>query len=336
MSDQREQLLNLVYLRYEEAPEFLSVSGISTQMRIQLDASLGAELGDDGGDTTLLGSPAVGVGYSESPTITYIPQRDESFTRQLVAPVELDNIYLLTQYGWELERVLTLLVSRLNQQSFQSRQYRDLVLTLGSLQAQGLISVESVRRREAVSPPISAEGLGASSFINAIEKGYRFEHKSEGYILTENVLHYTLSLNPDAWKNGDLATLAANFKLKPNVASYELDPTPSENPNAIALTTRSVLGVMKYLSGAVSVPAAHADFVRNISSPPDQMLNVRVAERPVDDAFLSVHYRNHWYYVADDDVDSKKTLGLLTSLVRLNITTGGVQNLPVLTLPVGR
>ena len=41
-SEQRELLLNLVRLRYLEAPEFLAISSISSQMQFDARASLGA------------------------------------------------------------------------------------------------------------------------------------------------------------------------------------------------------------------------------------------------------------------------------------------------------
>jgi hypothetical protein len=336
VSDQREQLLNLVYLRYDEAPEFLTVSGISTQMNVEVNASLGAELGEDGGDTTVLASPAVGVGYSESPTVTFIPQRDEAFTRQLVAPVELDSIYLLTRYGWELDRVLTLMVDSINGVSYGTEQYAELVHHLGDLYNRGQISVEVQRRSEDVSPVLGDAVPEVGDILAAAEQGYRFERRGDGYVITGKASHYVLAVDPSAWTAVDAKGVANIMQIPPGSAYYELDPGDGGNSEAIELTTRSVLGAMKYLSSAVDVPPVHENFVRRIDDSPQSMLNIRVSSGPVEDAFLSVEYRGHWYYVADNDVDSKRTLGLLTSLARLTITAGGAENVPVLTLPVAR
>jgi hypothetical protein len=67
-----------------------------------------------------------------------------------------------------------------------------------------------------------------------------------------------------------------------------------------------------------------------------KLLEVRVSAAPVDDAYVAVQHRGYWFYVSDEDIDSKRTLGLLTSLVRLSISAGGAQNVPILTLPVSR
>ena len=336
VSDQREQLLNLVYLRYDEAPEFLSVSGISTQMNVQVNASLGAELGEDGDDTVLIGEPGIGVGYSESPTVTFIPQRDEAFTRQLVAPVELDSIYLLTRYGWEFDRVLGLMVDSINGVASGTEQYTELVGRLGDMYRLGQISIEVQRRSEDVSP-VLVEGVPeVGDVLAAAEQGYRFEKRGDGYVLTGKSSHYVLAVDAASEKSVNAEAAAGIMQLSPGRPYYDLDPGIGGNSDTIGLTTRSVLGTMKYLSGAVDVPPSHNNLVRSIEDSPQSMLNVRVSSEPVEDAFLSVEHRGHWFYVADDDVDSKRTLGLLTSLARLTITAGGADNVPVLTLPVTR
>ena len=66
------------------------------------------------------------------------------------------------------------------------------------------------------------------------------------------------------------------------------------------------------------------------------MMDIRVSAEPAEGAFLSVEHRGYWFYIDDRDLGSKRTLGLLTSLVRLSISAGGAQNVPVLTLPIGR
>jgi hypothetical protein len=63
---------------------------------------------------------------------------------------------------------------------------------------------------------------------------------------------------------------------------------------------------------------------------------VRSSEAEPVDAFVAVPYRGRWFYVEDSDLDSKRTLGVLISLIRLEIGAGGAENVPVLTLPVGR
>jgi hypothetical protein len=65
------------------------------------------------------------------------------------------------------------------------------------------------------------------------------------------------------------------------------------------------------------------------------LFRVHASDSPPDDAFTRVRYRDHWYYIRDDDLGTKSTFGLLAQLFNLQAgqQSGGG---PVLTLPVGR
>jgi hypothetical protein len=46
-------------------------------------------------------------------------------------------------------------------------------------------------------------------------------------------------------------------------------------------------------------------------------------------------FRGYWFFADDADLQTKRTLDLLTAL-RSSINAGGAQNIPILTLPVIR
>ncbi len=351
-SDQRELLLNLVRLRYTEAPEFLAISGISTQMRFDASASLSAELVDDGADLALV-SPGAAIGYSESPTITFLPQRDKDFTQQLVAPVELETLYLLSRYGWGLDRILLLIASEVNgianslsreaetSRVKELRRFRELVASLRQLETERLISIDAQRRRDAVSPSIPADLVSAGDILSAAKDGYRLEYREQpaSYVLTEERTHFILAVDREGWERSELDSLVRELGVPPRRQSYEIDSGYGPSGDAIRLVTRSVLGTMAYLSNAVSVPAEHAELTAPSDGTADALgalLKVHVSPTPVDHAYLAVQHRGHWFYIDDRDLESKRTMGLLTSLVRLTLSAGGAQNVPILTLPVSR
>ena len=66
-SGQRELMLNIVRLRYTDTPEFLEISNIATEMRIERSLGVGAEFGTVEGETQNLGTASASIGYSESP-----------------------------------------------------------------------------------------------------------------------------------------------------------------------------------------------------------------------------------------------------------------------------
>ena len=351
VSDQRELLLNLVRLRYSEAPEFLAINGISTQMRFEAGASVGGDFGNVEDSDSAFVSPGAAVGYSEIPTITFTPQRDEAFTRQLVAPVELDSIYLLTQYGWGLDRVLRLIAKDLNgidntisreadrDGAASVEEFSELVTRLRRLEADGLIRVDVEYRREALSALIPVDRVSADNMLGAIEKDHRLEYQEDpsGYVLTSNRPHYVLITDHAAWDHPDFQTASRLLDLAPEQEIYEIDPGRSGDREAIRLTTRSVLGAMAYLSNAVAIPTMHEGLVSTtpgLRSALQRLIDVQVSATPISDAYIEVPHRGFWFYIDDRDLNSKRTLGLLTSLIRLTISAGGAQNIPILTLPV--
>ena len=88
-TERQELLLNIVRLRYNEGPEFLATSSISTQFTIDLGASAGGTVGDDQRQRTELLNIGGAVGYSERPTITFTPRNEKEFSQQLISPIEL-------------------------------------------------------------------------------------------------------------------------------------------------------------------------------------------------------------------------------------------------------
>ena len=55
---------------------------------------------------------------------------------------------------------------------------------------------------------------------------------------------------------------------------------------------------------------------------------------PPLNAYVSIRYRNHWFYIEDNDLNSKSTFSLLVQLYDLQ--SGDAKgSAPVLTLPIG-
>jgi len=52
-------------------------------------------------------------------------------------------------------------------------------------------------------------------------------------------------------------------------------------------------------------------------------------------AYVAVPYRGSWFYIADDDRNSKATFGLLNLLFSLQSATSKGKS-PLLTLPIGQ
>jgi hypothetical protein len=117
----------------------------------------------------------------------------------------------------------------------------------------------------------------------------------------------------------------------------------------ISVKLRSVLGVMFYLSTGVHVPSEHsaAGLVTTTRAADgtvfdwDQLLGdvfrVEVSDgEPADDkSYVKVKYRGFWFFVRDNDLESKSTFMLLSQLFSMQAGQVGMVA-PALTLPLGR
>ncbi|MGB5708799.1 MAG: hypothetical protein WBM41_18470 [Arenicellales bacterium] len=58
------------------------------------------------------------------------------------------------------------------------------------------------------------------------------------------------------------------------------------------------------------------------------------SKQPPENAFASVKYGGHWFYIKNNDIESKRSLGLVIAIFRiLAPSTAGAA--PILTLPSG-
>ncbi|MGD8951361.1 MAG: hypothetical protein PVI69_15115 [Desulfobacterales bacterium] len=111
----------------------------------------------------------------------------------------------------------------------------------------------------------------------------------------------------------------------------------------ISIQTRSLSAIMAFMAKGVVVPPEHLanGWVIDYQIPtpeggetgliPFRMLSSK--ERPIN-TFAAVRYRDHWFYIENRDIDSKRALGLLIALFRVLAPTGGGAA-PILTLPTG-
>ncbi len=103
---EEQLLLALVQTRFVHNPGFLEVSAINTQLKWSAGISGSYQTNPS------IGSVAPSLGYSETPTITYIPLQGPKFVRQIMTPVSAEIVGLILETGWSCEVVLRLEVER--------------------------------------------------------------------------------------------------------------------------------------------------------------------------------------------------------------------------------
>src|SRR5262245_15387472 len=142
----RQLLLNIVSLRYGEAPMFLEVASLINQYALEGDVN--ASLGWESGGTNRQG---VGVGghYADRPTITYTPVTGERYVRNMLTPVPPPSILAMVQAGWPVDFIFQLAVRSINGVSAtggliggqaQGDAFDDLLTRMRRLQLSGAIN----------------------------------------------------------------------------------------------------------------------------------------------------------------------------------------------------
>ena len=113
------------------------------------------------------------------------------------------------------------------------------------------------------------------------------------------------------------------------------------------MVTRSLLGILFYLSQAVEVPeqdTREGKVTRTLKTSGEifdwkevtgELLTIRSDSSRPKNATLMVFYRGTWFYIDDSDLKSKSTFALLSQIFSLQAKKIKGK-IPVLTLPVGQ
>ncbi len=108
-------LLNLVKLRYGDAPVFLDVTSVITQTGISGTVGVSGSWLQNAifPYTSSVGVIATGS-YGERPTVTYSPLSGDKFARSLMTPIPPAAVLSFLQAGYPVDMVLRLAVHTIN------------------------------------------------------------------------------------------------------------------------------------------------------------------------------------------------------------------------------
>jgi len=320
-TDDEETLLNLVRMRYADNPVILQVSSVSTSFSWNQGASAEGLRFPSTGAADNFGVRG-SLEYSERPTITYTPLGGADFVRNVLTPMELDSLLLLSRSGWSIERLLLVMTNRMNGQS-------------NAREASGptpFTAPDYIEFREAARLLRDLQNKGYITF------GYRQ--------LGEDRMP-AMRLEREALNSEEIRALSRLLKLDSGRSIFTIEPRARRpSSDTIGIELRSLVGIMFFLSHATQIPerdlaAGRVTVTRDQNGEPfdwnlviGDLLNIRSQDDPPENAAVAVNYRDSWFYIDDSDISSKYTfmlLGVLTSLQAGSIERAG----PILTLPVG-
>lgn len=324
-TNNEQMLLNLVRLRYVDFPFFLDVSSVTTQF------SFGSKVkptfpipGFNQSNPALLEGE---LNWQSQPTITYTPLEGQTFAAQLFHPINLLIIQQLIYSGWDIDRIFRLCIQNIDQLSNAPtasapmldiepnyENFRNMSRLLRTLQYAGKLQVGvhvrtpcqddhiPIGKSIDLSFPTNAEG--AQELIALLKGG----QESDGYYIFSSPLGFNQ-------KEGR------------------------------GIMPRSLMACMYYLSVGVEVPHPHRNMVcqrahrahdheegwDEVSS---GLLRIKSCKHRPKQAYTAIRYKGYWYYIDDDDIQSKRTFVLLLQLYNLQSSTSK-QGIPLLSLPIG-
>ena len=315
-----QTLLNIVRLRYADMPIFLEVASIVSGYTLEGSVNLTGNVSSENtvqGDFLTLGT---GGKFTDRPTITYAPVTGEQFHQSFMTPVPPKLLLFLMESGWPADIVLPLTLSAVN--GLRGRQ-------AGGKRAYG--GNDDFYRAIRLLSEIQESGSMAMRIV-------RDENEKETIV----IFFFKDDVPPEVQnsRNEIVELLELGDDLDQLRVTYGLLPQANDE---LVLMTRSMLQMMITLSFLIDVPQTHIDrgLTFPIANQPgseeaklDKLIEIKSGTEPPSDAFVSVRYLDHWYWVNEEDFASKRTFTFLMILFSM-METEESEGLPLVTIPAG-
>jgi len=305
----RQTLLNVVRMRYADAPVFLDVASVIDSYTVGGNANAQATLPSRiDPDVLQLGA---GATWSNTPTVTYQPLLGDQFTRSLLQPIPPTSVFQLLQAGWPADLVLRTTVQSINglrNDSFGrggDPGFFQLTEAMSRIQRAGALGIRVEPRKD------------GSAVVIVLRQGGTDKE------VLEDGRHVRELLGLDAG--------IGEFDI-----TYGLLPRSGRE---VAILSRSMLELFLELGFGIELPPAHAMDGRaapGLWRPGDAedkpLVRIHSGTEAPADIYTAVKYKGYWYWIDDTDIASKRTFTFLMILSSL-AQTGQSPAVPVVTVP---
>jgi hypothetical protein len=307
----RQTLFNLIKIRYLDVPVLIDVSSVISQYALETQIELGFSW--DMRNTQRLGGEGK---YTDRPTITYNPVVGRNYARSLLAPLPLPAILLLVQSGYPVHHVFRICVQDIN----------------------GLNNSRS---------GVAVERKGDPAFFELLDLLHVLQ-ETDGIAMRPRVINEREKIVMIFKTPKDEATSGLLKKVKEHLGlNMETMEFPvvhggnAVNDQEIAIQGRSMLQIMTEYAAGIDVPSLDVSegrvyAVETRYSEQGQLptlIKVRNGARKPGDAFVAVPYRDHWFWIEDQDIRSKTMFRFLMILFSFTERGESGQVAPVVTVP---
>ena len=320
-----QMLLNLVRIRYGDTGVFLDVGQIVSGYTVESTLSASAVWNlfsfsiphPNVANNAVAAS--VGGRFTDRPTITYTPLMGERFARSMMTPVPPASVLSLIQAGYLVDMVLRLIVNVVN--SLDNRYGGD--MRARAADPEFLELIERLRRVQlsgAIGIRVRRNGNGEAATL------LTFRQKADPSVVEDTrAIRQLLGLDVEG----------SEFRVVYGAVST--------GDKEIAMLTRSALEILVNLSSYIAVPEAHVADRRvapvtgieeGPSGPLMPLIQIKSSRERPPDAFVAVPYRDHWFWIDDRDMPSKRMFSFIMYIFTL-VEPASKDSPPVLTIPTG-
>lgn len=316
-TNDEQLLLNLVRLKYRDTPFFMEVSHVASQFIFSAGADASSGINEGAPGTFGFGAQA---SFQERPTITYTPLQGDQFIKRVLAPITLQTIALLYDSGWKIDRLFLLCLQRMNK-------------------------AKNAPSATGPTPDLAPDYEGFSQAVRILR---RFQSRDAMELILEinnKFPQLVMKFDAEAQDSPDLREFANLVGVSPDNGRFKL--TALDGSQNIRIKTRSLLGIMYYLSQGIEIPVRHQEQgivtithdasgrVFDWDNITGDLFKIRSADGRPHSASIAVKHRGTWFYIDDADLSSKSTFSLLAQIFSLQAGGGGGGGL-LLTLPIGQ
>lgn len=322
VDSQNEQFIqNIVRLHYRDPIFFLDVTSVTASLKMDLSAGLDQsafDLSSGGADVLQLSG---GGAYTTAPTIAYAPLQGESFVKSILRPLAIEDMFALIESGWSGRRVLGLCVERIN-------------------------GLENAPNASGPTPKFSPKRIDPFNRLLQL-----FDQVMSDNLIIPRVDAVTketqLEINSSPEHYEAIREIKQVLGLDQNLTIYHVNNGFLQHrSDTISINLRSLMSIFFYLSQHVDTPKIHkaaglVTVTRNQNGSEfdwgktagGNLFHIYHSDKQPDNAFVTIPYRGQWFYLMDNDLESKSTFMLLTQLFRLQAGAAKLAG-PTLTLPL--
>jgi hypothetical protein len=318
-TNNQQMLMVLVNNRYGESNHLLNIASVTANVSVSSSGSIQAGFGSksnyEGGLVPFTG----GVVYEENPTISYVPVTGEKYFRQISTPVSVDVVARLVGTRYDPLFIYLALVNSVNDIRNAPFLFNEQTPDLRFTEFTGLMTE-----------------LSRSHNV----RWYAESPQGPGFVIS--------SRGASSVQSDSLETLLGLIGLSaPNIGVAPLyvpvvAGISAASDGALRIETRSMLQLLEIMSSCVEVPANDVDSGVASSFPRGggfaDLFRVRYASSKPESAYVAVEHRKGWFYIHEEDQNSKLAFKLLESLwsAAMSNTLDTRHSAPLLTVPVSR